>query len=87
MKDEASLYNEWLHKNLMQLEYALFSIVGEERHILRRAWRTLPPIEEDGHVVTAAERRSSIAERRSSILLLLGLVKKEIEAAAAGAAQ
>jgi hypothetical protein len=80
MKDPASLHNEWLHKNLMQLEYALFSIVGEERHILRRAWRTLPPIEEDGYVKTPAERRSSI-------LFILGLVKEEIEAAAEEVAQ
>jgi hypothetical protein len=81
MKDPASLHNEWLHKNLMQLEYALFSIVGEERHILRRAWITLPPIEDDdGFVETPAEIRSGILE-------LLPIVKEQIEAAAAGAAQ
>jgi hypothetical protein len=63
----------------MQLEYALFSIVGEERHILRRAWRTLPPIEDDdGFVETPAEILSGILE-------LLPIVKEQIEAAAAGA--
>jgi hypothetical protein len=81
MKDEASLYNEYVHKLLYELHDALLHLVGEEYLTLRRAWRTLPPIEDDdGFVETPAEIRSVI-------LQLLVEVKKEIEAAAGSEAQ
>jgi hypothetical protein len=79
MKDEASLYNEYVHKLLYELHDALLHLVGEEYLTLRRAWKTLPPREDDdGFVETPAEIRSGILE-------LLPIVKEQIEAAAAGA--
>jgi hypothetical protein len=86
MKDPASLHNEWLHKNLMQLQDALLSLSVEERHVLRRAWRTLPEQKEEdfmgipGYTLPAAVVRKIILD-------LLVEVKEQIEAAAAGAAQ
>ena len=81
MKDQASLYNEYVHKLLFELADALLHLVGEDYLTLRRAWKTLPPREDDdGFVETPAEIRSGI-------LQFLPIVKEKIEAAAAGAAQ
>ena len=81
MKDQASLYNERLHSELMRLEDALFSIVDEDKFALRRAWKTLPRREdEDGNVLTPALTRKLI-------LCLLVKVKEQIEAAAEEVAQ
>jgi hypothetical protein len=86
MKDPASLHNEWLHKNLMQLEDALLSLAGEERHLLRRAWRTLPEQKEEGFMGIPGYAIPATAVRKI-ILDLLVTVKEEIEAAAGSEAQ
>jgi hypothetical protein len=79
MKDPASLHNEWLHRQLMELHDALISITAEDTITLRRAWRTLPRREDhDGFVETPDMIRKIILD-------LLVEVKEEIEAAAAGA--
>ena len=81
MKDQASLYNEYVHKLLYELHDALLHLVGEEYLTLRRAWKTLPPREDDDGFVETPDMI------RKFILDLLVEVKNEIEAAAAGAAQ
>lgn len=81
MKDPASLYNEWLHRKLMELHDALISITAEDTTTLRRAWRTLPPREDDDGFVETPVMISKI------IVDLLVEVKKEIEAVAGSAAR